>query len=97
VDAEKLFGASGGVTALRVGPHGGSRLRGFGLHAKAAPQWFRVAALSEVPYSAFSLFFFRFTVLKVLSQSRFSSAGCARYRYSVVETPRLGYTESWRH
>lgn len=50
VDAEKLFGASGGVTALRVGPHGGSRLRGFGLHAsfaKAAPQWFRVAALSE--------------------------------------------------
>ena len=65
VDAEKLFGASGGVTALRVGPHGGSRLRGFGLHAsfaKAAPQWFRVAALSEVLDSAFSLSFFRFTV-----------------------------------
>ncbi|KAG0617394.1 hypothetical protein M758_5G187000 [Ceratodon purpureus] len=49
VDGEKLsFGRRGGVTALRVGLV--ARSAGFGMnvsHAKAAPEWFRLAARSE--------------------------------------------------
>ena len=68
VDADKLFGKRRGVPALRaslISPNGSLQERTF-FHvprlsvsfAKAAPQWFRLAALPEVLNSFFISFSF---------------------------------------